>query len=500
MKLNAAICYEIIQNKDHRFDGLFYTAVRTTGIYCRPVCRVPAPKKENCDFYETPQQAEAAGFRPCLRCRPEMAPEYSEFHQSQQVINDLVHFFEEHNNSSNLIQRSSEHFGISTRHIHRLFMKTFGTSPSQYIMTKRLLNGKRLLQETSMSITNIAEVIGFGQLSLFEKAMKQHYGFSPKALRKDKEKETTTDSIGLKLFYRPPYDWKRMMDFYRLRSIPGVEWVTENNIYRRTLRIMDQDTLYCGWIEINPINNEHYIELKVSNSLGNVIIRIINKVKGAFDLDLNPQSLPEDVDPDTRLPGSFDGFETCVRAILGQQITVKAASTLSGRLVEAYAIKAETPWERLTHYFPTPSELLTLHDQPIDTMGQVGIIGSRGNSIKELAQNIVDGNIHFKHQNIEVWINTMTKIKGIGQWTARYVAMRAFSWPDILLVSDLVIKQTLVNVLNDKESGLLLKELETDMSKYRFNKLYEDCATEYGIRFKPWRSYLTLQLWKDSLM
>ena len=483
MKLTHQMYYEIIKSKDARFDGTFFTAVKTTGIYCRPICKVPAPKAINCDFYETAGMAEKAGFRPCLRCRPEMAPAYSEFAQADDLIKQLLLYFEEQNYEAGLVKKCADYFGISVRHVNRLFQNALGIGPQHYIMTKRLLNGKRLLQDTNLSITEIASIVGFGSPNRFYEALKDKYKMTPSDIRGKRKREISEDEIVIKIPYRPPYRWHQMMAYFKLRAIPGVEEVVydlfDNLVYRRTLRIAEKEHVYEGYIEVKPIPEENYVRVKVSLGLEKVLLTVIRKIKRAFDLDAVPEALPVGINPGIRLPGCFEGFEVVIRAIIGQQITVKAATTLSGRLVSIYGAVTETPWKALTHFFPSPDAFICKDETITDTLGRIGIISSRGNAITSVVEGILNQEITFEISGgPEALIHKLMQIKGIGIWTAQYVAMRSLSWPDVFLDTDLIIKQK------------LMPHLDPDQK-------YAVAAHDFAKAYKPWRSYLTLSIWQD---
>ncbi|MDH8679314.1 Ada metal-binding domain-containing protein [Fusibacter bizertensis] len=479
MKLSQQSCYEIIKSKDSRFDGVFFTVVKTTGIYCRPICKVPPPKQENCDFYETAYQAEQAGYRPCLRCRPEMAPEYSEFEQSDYMIKQLLTFFDEENYCAGLVQKSADYFGITARHVNRLFHNALGISPQQYIMTKRLLNGKRLLQDTNLSATEISGIVGFGSPNRFYQALKSKYKMSPSEIRGKEKKRQNTEWITIKIAYRPPYRWGQMMDYFKLRAIPQVEWVDAFDVYRRTLRVALNEELYQGYIEVKPVPEQNHISVKVSRGLEKVLLQVIKSVKKAFDLDAIPEALPEGINKGIRLPGCFDGFEVVLRAIIGQQITVKAATTLSGRMVAYLGEKTQTPWDELSRFFPSPKEFRESGLNIVDTLGSLGIISLRGRAIASVVDCMLNQEISFeKSKGPDELIESLMKIKGIGIWTAQYVAMRSLSWPDVFLESDLIIKQKLTPHLDP-------------------NLKYARAATEYAKAYEPWRSYLTFSIWQD---
>lgn len=475
--------YAIIQAKDARFDGVFYTAVKTTGIYCRPICKVLPPRKENCTFYASPYLAEQAGYRPCLRCRPELAPRYSEFRQTDTLLSLILDYFDEENYTSGLIQRSALHFGITPRHIHRLFASELGVSPSEYIMTKRLLHAKRLLRDTNASIGHIAESVGFPSSARLTEAVKKHYGLVPTKLRQLNQKNNKhlsknnnlsdcINTVTTRLGYRPPYDWDMMLSFLKDRAIPGVEWVDEEGVYRRTLRICHLNRLHSGWIEIRQNPTDNYVELRISADLEPVLLKVITLVRQVFDLDAIPWAFPKDISNDIRLPGCFDPFEMSVRAILGQQISVKAATTLTGRFVARMGTPIKTPWDQLHSLFPSADiDTIPLESPIEDILGPLGIIRTRSRTILALAGLFQQGQLlDDAKSDIDSFIHTLLQVKGIGPWTAHYITMRALSWPDIFLDTDLVIRKKLANYPN------LIPE-----------------------NFSPWRSYLTLALWQDKL-
>ncbi len=502
MKLDHNTCYKIIKSKDARFDGVFYTAVKTTGIYCRPVCKVPAPKSENCTFYGSAEEAESRGYRPCLRCRPELAPGYSEFEQGKLLLRLAMAYFEEHNFAPGLIGACAEALGVSARHISRVFKTQIGTSPQNYMMTRRLLKAKLLLTDTTLPIGEIALNCGFGSQSRFNAAVRKHYKLTPNGIRKTARKTSVsakknedTACIELNLAYRPPYDWQGMMDFLRVRAIPHVEIVTGAGVYRRSVKIEDANQTYTGWLELIPKPSENCAVLRVSPSLERVIFEVVTKIRRVFDLDFDPMALPEGIRRSTRLPGCFDAFEMSCRAILGQQITVKAATTLTGRLADKFGLASATPWPEVRRHFPRPKEIEVLEPSIFDNLGELGIIRSRTQTLLTLSKRIDDGSLSLsRFQDIEGFKSAVMEIKGIGRWTAEYLSMRALSWPDAFPVTDLGVKQALFDLLKDETGNLISSDSVS--SKYVLNKKYEKAACVYASAFEPYRSYLTIDLWK----
>lgn len=494
MNMSHDMCYKAIKAQDARFDGVFFTAVKTTGIYCRSICKVPAPKSENCTFYDTAAEAESNGFRPCLRCRPELAPGYAEFEQSSELIGMVIQYFDEEHYKPGLIGKSADFFGITPRHLTRLFQKTLGVSAQAYLMTKRLLMAKSLLTDTSLPITEVATTVGFGSVSRFNAAFKEHYKLTPSSLRKQKANHLDKDAIKVKLSYRPPYNWPLMIQFYSMRTIPGVESVDESGVYRRSLQVKS-DQVYSGWLEVKPKPDTHQVEVTISKSLEKVLMRVIERIRVAFDLDAMPNLMHPDLPSGIRLPGCFDAFEMSTRAILGQQITVKAARTLTKRMVNLLGESIVTPWEEINHHFPSAQTISDLDEPITEVLGPIGVIKNRSNSILALANAISSGDIRLQYGvNPEVEKEKLLALKGIGPWTAEYLTMRGISWPDAFPVTDIGVKHALTPHLRD-EDGDLIMDNKNNLTKYVLNKQYERYALKYAEAYRPWRSYLTIALW-----
>lgn len=496
MNMSHDMCYKAIKAQDARFDGIFFTAVKTTGIYCRPICRVPAPKSENCTFYDSAVEAESNGFRPCLRCRPELAPGYAEFEQNSELIGMIINYFEECNYKPGAIGKSAEYFGITPRHLTRIFQNTLGVSPQSYLMTKRLLMAKALLTDTLLPVTEVSLISGFGSVSRFNDSFKKHYSLTPSSLRKTSSKKNTKeDSIKVKLAYRPPYNWTLMLDFYRMRTIPGVEWVTDSGIYRRSLQLEHEGVVYSGWIEVKPDPDNNLVVATISKTLEKVLMFVIRRIRVAFDLNAMPNLLHSDLPSGIRLPGCFDAFEMGTRAILGQQITVKAAHTLAKRIVDLLGTPVSSPWEEINHHFPTAKIIRDISEPITEVLGPLGVIKNRSNSILALATSISSGEIKLQPGiTPDAEKEKLLSLKGIGPWTAEYLIMRGISWPDAFPVTDIGVKHALAPVLFD-DDGELVMDNKNGYSKYILNRTYEKYALKYAEEFRPWRSYLTIALW-----
>lgn len=473
--------YQIIVSQDARFDGIFFTAVKTTGIYCRPICKVPAPKQENCSFYVTAAQAESHGYRPCLRCRPELAPAYSESGQGHALMSAMVHWLEDTNYEPGSVGKMAQVMGITPRHVLRVFKDQLGISPSAYIQSKRLLRAKALLTDTQIKVSEIGPMVGFNSPAQFYACLKRHYKLSPSQMR-----GKTMEGRGIKvvLTYRPPYAWSEMMAFYRFRAIPGLEVVTQEDIYRRALSIEG----YNGWIQVKAMPEKNGLELTISDSLERVVLHVIRKVRLAFDLDACLKHLPKVLPEGIRLPGCFDVFEMSLRAILGQQITVKAGRTLGQRMVALLGEPLESPWHEVAYTFPNPQAILELKAPIEQVLYPLGIIKTRARAIEAVAQAIASNYISLKpYDDPQVQRQRLLSLKGIGPWTADYLLMRGMHWPDAFPMMDTGIVHGLLGILSPKKVG---------ESKYQRDKRIKEEALAYAKDFEPWRSYLTIALWQ----
>jgi len=491
MDLNHDQCYEIIKAQDSRFDGVFFTGVKTTGIYCRPVCRVPAPKSENCTFFSSAWQAEQAGFRPCLRCRPELAPAYNEFRQGDLLIRQILEGLDHLAYRPGAMKQLAEDLGVSSRHMQRIFQDHLGISPSQYIKSKRLLMAKTFLMDTSLPVSEIAYLSGFGSLSAFNRTWKAAYGLPPSRLRKKALKE---EWLTLYLRYRPPYAWEQMMTFYRLRAIEGLEEVTDQGEYRRGLIINLENRILRGWIGASFDPDDDRLVLRVSRSLEAGLLQVIRLVRRAFDLDCNPEGLPAGISRGSRLPVAFNDFEIVVRAIVGQQISVSGAQKILNRLVAAYGHPLESPFQGISLSFPSPGDFCKVDDIE-QALGRLGVIKTRSRLIQTLAGLLSSKELSLGlGQDIEALRQDLLSIKGLGPWTADYLLMRGVGWPDAFPYGDAGVKQGLKQRLLD-DRGIPILDNPGGLSKYQLNKAYESQAMAYADQYRPWRSYLTMSLW-----
>jgi AraC family transcriptional regulator, regulatory protein of adaptative response / DNA-3-methyladenine glycosylase II len=477
--------YNALTARDARFDGVFFVAVTSTGIYCRPICRVKTPKAANCRFFDTAQEAEHAGFRPCLRCRPELAPGNAPVDDAQRIAHLMVQRLEEGQlDEAAGLEAIADQFELSSRQIRRIVQKELGVPPIQLLLTRRLLLAKQLLTETTLPMTEVAFASGFSSLRRFNDAFTRRYRMPPTRLRKSvKDGSNGTDAIAgtetsvLQLSYRPPYDWKGLLAFLSARALKGIEHVTDES-YARTVQFGKAR----GWIRVRQSKRHHALLLEFTHTLTPVLPTLLGRVRALFDLDARPDVIAKRLgrdahlaravkaNPGLRVPGAFSGFELGLRAILGQQVTVKAATTIACRFVEAFGDSIATPVPGLDRLTPSPARIARAS---IDDIARHGIVAARAKSIIALAKAEGSGEICLEggaQHNPDDSIRQLAKLPGIGPWTAHYIAMRAMRWPDAFPKEDIAVRNNL--------GGVSAKEAEALSQPWR-----------------PWRSYAVMHVW-----
>jgi AraC family transcriptional regulator, regulatory protein of adaptative response / DNA-3-methyladenine glycosylase II len=452
--MDAQACYRALTARDARFDGLFFTAVRTTGIFCRPVCPARTPLRRNVEFFPNAAAAQAAGYRPCLRCRPEVSPDLPVSAGTSTTVNRALRLINEGALDNGSAAQLAERLGLTDRHLRRLFLEHVGVPPIVVAETRRLLFAKKLITETVLPFSDIAFASGYGSLRRFNEAIRETYQRNPKELRRFTPPETAAQSaIELKLNYRPPYDWSAFLNFVRRRAIPGLEVVGDQSYQRNGISVRHSARENCLVARIEPAN--------VSR-----LRAVVEQIRFFFDLRANTREIAAHLrkspqlrrivgrSSGLRLPGCWDAFELAVRAILGQQVTVKGASTLAGRLVERFG--------------PPRADVLADAD-----LAQIGLPKARAESLRALARAVCDGKLRFDGSvaTSDV-IAQMCELPGVGLWTANYVAMRALGDPDAFPASDLGLL---------KAAGV--------SSPRRMEEMAE--------AWRPWRSYAALYLWES---
>ena len=489
----ADACYLALTARDARFDGRFFTGVTSTGIYCRPVCSVRTPKRQNCLFFSHAAQAESAGFRPCLRCRPELAPSslpWSTQDASATLALQAARLLDVPGAYS--VSTLATRLGVSSRHLQRIFQAQLGVSPLQYLQTRRLLSAKQLLADTALPITQVALISGFASVRRFNAAFLAHYQLNPGTLRRQSAAPlhagpAGTSGITVRLGYRPPFDEQAMLAFFKTHVMAGSEFIdldthgTPRMGMTCRIRSSDPTTDHTGWLLVQFDTARAQLVLQVSDTLCAVLPQVIRRVRNLLDLDADPAAINHALDPffpgagGLRVPGALDGFELAVRAILGQQITVAAARTVAQRLVTALGEPIATPWPGLNLVFPTPAQLACASS---DAMGAMGIIRQRQAAIVALAQAVASGQLQLdSHADVPATLAALKALPGVGDWTAQYIAMRALRWPDAFPAGDVALHKAL-GVQGLKHPARL--------------------AEAASATWSPWRSYAVIRVWSGA--
>lgn len=470
MELEEETCYHALKTHDPRFDGAFFVGVSSTGIYCRSVCTAKTPKPENCTFYPSAAAAERNGYRPCMRCRPELAPGNARVDSTARLANAALSRIEDGVLSEGGIPRLAGELGISDRHLRRVVQSEFGVSPIELAQTQRLLLAKRLLTDSDISVTDAAFASGFASLRRFNALFREEYRMSPTDLRRGHHAGGSTDALVCRLAYRPPLDWDSLLEFLKARALKGVEAV-DGDTYRRTVCIKDAR----GWLAVRPGAHANTLLVEISRNLTRVLAPVLSRVKRLFDLSAEPMQIAErlsplsDAHPGLRVPGAFNGFEIAVRAIIGQQVSVRGATTLAGRYAAAFGERIETPFEDLTHL--TPKAIAVAEADPC-VLESLGITPSRCRAILALAGAVREGTLKLRPgADTEAIIARLMALPGVGEWTAQYIAMRALAWPDAFPHTDLC----LFKALNEHNPARVLEIAE---------------------QWRPWRAYATVHIWK----
>jgi AraC family transcriptional regulator, regulatory protein of adaptative response / DNA-3-methyladenine glycosylase II len=473
MELDHPTCYAALQTRDSRFDGRFFTAVKTTGIYCRPICPARIPKPENCQFFPSAAAAEDAGFRACLRCHPELSPGFWSRVTTEATVTRALNLIAAGALDRGDVATLAGRLGVTDRHLRRLFIQHLGASPIKVAQTQRLQFAKQLLDQTALPITEVALASGFSSVRRFNHLMQQVYGRSPRELRQGKAKSAV---LQLKLPFIPPYDWDAIVSFLGKRSIPGVESVSGKS-YRRTIALGGLQ----GWLEVQPAPNHLWATIQFPQVTQ--LATIVDRLRRLFDLNADVTTigalLSQDArlagaiaaSPGLRVPGAWDGFELAVRAILGQQVSVAAATTLSGRVAVAFGepVAFDPPIDGLTHIFPTP-EVIAQSD-----LSGLGITQARINAIVGLAQTLIDRPELFQvYPTLDDAVKVLCELPGIGEWTAHYIAMRTLREPDAFPATDLVLMKAL------------------SVGDHKIAKA--ECVAR-SEPWRPWRAYAAIHLW-----
>lgn len=469
--------YAALQAHDARFDGRLYVGVTSTGIYCRPVCRVRCPKRENCRFFMTDAQAEAARFRPCMKCRPELAPRalpWTTTDASRTLAAQAAAWLDACDDAEASVEGLAAHLGITSRHLRRIFQAEHGVSPLQYLQTRRLLLAKALLTDSALPVQDVAYAAGFASLRRFNAAFLEHYRLQPTALRREGGGKAPLSR--LRLSYREPYDVAGVLAFLAPRAIAGVEQVEERAV-TRSLALTHAGRRHAGWLRVR-LDKAGEVGVELSPTLWPAVGSLLPLLRRWLDLDADPAAiaaaLGEGAVPGQRLPGCLDRFELTVRAVLGQQVTVAAARTLAGRFVERFGDALPDAPAGCQRLFPTPERIAAATR---DDIASLGIIGRRADSLIALAVAWPTLAFARGEGSADAAAEQLTAIPGIGPWTASYMLMRGWSWPDAFPPGDVVLR----------------KALSADGPP-----LSPKACLAAAQRWRPFRSYAVLHLWRHS--
>lgn len=469
--------------RDRRFDGQFYVGVVTTGIYCRPICPANAPKRENVQFYPSAAAAGEAGFRPCLRCRPECAPGTPAWSGTSTTVRRGLRLIASGALDDGNVEELADRLGVTSRHLRRLFTKHIGASPIAVAHTQRLHFAKRLIDETTLPLNHISTAAGYGSIRRFNDTFKKTYGRTPRDLRKvgdESDDSVRNATLSVRLSYRQPFDWASLLAFFSGRVTPGVEAVVGDS-YQRTLQIDDKHAI----VDVRPDAKAGYLLLTLHSVNTSALFETVQRAREVFDLDAPVADIAsvlgaDDVlrtslkaYPGIRVPGAWDGFELTIRAILGQQISVKAATTIAGRIAARYGAPldhAAADKDGLRFLFPTAARLSRAR------FNDIGLVSSRAETLRRVASAVVSGELQFDvAMDPADFCTTLKSIKGIGEWTAQYVAMRALKNPDAFPDSDLGLLKALKHPARATPSEL----------------------SRHAEKWRPWRAYAAMHLWNS---
>jgi AraC family transcriptional regulator, regulatory protein of adaptative response / DNA-3-methyladenine glycosylase II len=476
--LNADDYEDARQSRDARFDGRFFVGVLTTGIYCRPVCPVRVPKRENVQLYRTAASAAEAGFRPCLRCCPESSPGTPAWVGASHKVSRALQLIARGALDEGSVESLAMQLSVGPRQLARLFQKHVGASPVAVAQTQRLHFAKKLIDETSLPLAEVCFASGFGSVRRFNAVFQKVYERSPKVLRSRQNKTIarSNEAINIKLTYRPPFNWQAMLAFLKFRAIPGVEYVT-NKSYARTIVVDGK----AGDFQVTFDDKDNHLNLGINYPDTRHLYHIIERIRLLFDLKADSVELDQffsrdkllktvvKANPGLRVPGCWDGFEVSVRAILGQQVTVKAASTLVARVAVKHGAEYKGSIPELTHTFP---DAATIKRSDLDG---IGIVRQRILAIKAVAQMLIDEKIVFDGvMETSEFVKEICAIKGIGDWTAQYIALRAFNDPNAFPYSDLILRRAAAKTGETLTPKQMLLRAES---------------------WQPWRAYAVILLW-----
>ena len=478
MHLDPDACYSALLARDRRFDGWFFVGVSSTGIYCRPVCAVRTPQRRNCNFFPSAAAAERAGYRPCLRCRPELAPGHGVLDLSGRLARAAAELIDQGLPQGASLAGIASRVGVSPRHLRRIFEAEFGVAPVAYAQTQRLLLAKRLLTDTALPVAAVAHAAGFGSVRRFNHLFSTRYGLQPTRLRQAGAAPADDDMLTVPLAYRPPFAWAPLLDFLARRAVDGMEQVT-NECYRRALAFRGTPGLAAtgGWMEVRHAPQKQALQVVLPQRLAPWIAPVLSGVRHLFDLGARPDlidaHLPEFAAevPGLRVPGAFDGFEIATRAVVGQQIGVPQAQRILARLAERHGAAVAGAPHGLCRVLPDAAAVAAL--DPAELRG-CGLTSARALTLHALSAAVAGGRIDLGPlAPVEPTLAALRALPGIGDWTAQAIALRALGWPNAFPAGDAVLRRQ----LGLRGTAELLARAEA---------------------WAPWRAYAAMHLWRRA--
>jgi AraC family transcriptional regulator of adaptative response / DNA-3-methyladenine glycosylase II len=489
VSLDPDVCYRALQTRDARFDGRFFTGVTSTGIYCRPICPARTPMRKHCRFFAGAAAAQQAGFRACLRCRPEIAPQSPAWRGTASTVNRAMARIAEGalDGPRASVERLADSLGVGERQLRRLFDQHVGASPLAVAQTRRVHFAKQLLHETRLPMASVAMAAGFGSIRRFNDTFQALYKRPPSQLRRRSITASSAAPLALRLSYRPPFDWNALLAFFTPRAIPGVEEVRDGT-YRRVVRVDD----HIAIIAVSHLPERNALQVQIVCDSVQALPVIASRLHRVFDLDADTETIARHLSrdralaptvrrqPGLRTPGGWDPFEVAVRAILGQQISVIAARGLAAKLIALCGSPIALSDATLTHAFPTAQQLAAAD------LSALGMPASRRAALKSLARAAVAQLNLFEVANtLEESINRLRSVPGIGEWTAQYIALRGLHHPDAFPASDIGILRNAEQIF-----GMRLSPAGTPLSPAQLLARSE--------QWRPWRGYAAQHLWSAS--
>ena len=470
-------CYRAVESRDARFDGWFITAVRTTGIYCRPSCPTPVrPKRENVSFYPTAAAAQLAGYRACKRCRPDASPGSPEWNVRGDLVGRAMRLIADGTVDRDGVAGLARRLAVSERHLHRLLLGELGAGPLAIARAQRAQTARVLIETTDLPFTDVAFAAGFESIRQFNDTVREVFALTPTALRTAgrRRADIAHGVLTLRLPYRPPLDWSALSAWLRVRALPGVAEVN-GRIYRRTLRLPRG----AGVVALEPVDTHIQCTLRLESMAD--LTSAVRQCRRLLDLDSDPLSVVEVLSKDRRLssvvkkhpglraPGAVDGTELAIQAVFGQQVSLAAARTLASRLVTAHGDVIKIADPTLTHLFPHAAAIAEAD------LARLGVPATRRATLRGLARAVAGGTLALDPgADRNETYQQLLQVPGIGDWTAGYIVMRALGDPDTFLASDLGIKKAGVRLGIGSNPRAI---------------------SEHAAAWRPWRSYATHQLW-----